>query len=67
MNNKENLKELYKLFLINLTEKKTRVSHDKTQLTRCIENYLDKSVLYNYESIYETFCYIYDIDCKSRE
>ena len=62
MSNNQNLKELYKLFLINLTEKKPFISNKK-QLKRCIENYLDKSILHNYESSYNTYGYIYDIEC----
>lgn len=53
MNNKQ---ELYKLFLANLTEKKIKT------IMKCIETYLDKSVLQNYESKYDTFVYIYNIE-----
>ena len=59
MNNKYNLKELYKLFLINVTEKNIKTTN---KLSKCIESYLDKSILNNYESLYSTFCYIYDIE-----
>jgi len=62
MNNKSHLKELYKLFLVNLTGKKTRTRQNKKQIIKCIENYLDKSVLQNYESKYNTFVYIYNIE-----
>jgi hypothetical protein len=58
MNNK-NLKELYELFLINITEKHIK-PNDK--MNRYIERYLDKSILYNYESSYSNFSYIYDIE-----
>jgi len=62
MNNKHDLKELYKLFLVNLTEKNIRTRKNKKYITKCIENYLDKSVLQNYESKYNTFVYIYNIE-----
>ena len=62
MNNKQDLKELYKLFLANLTEKKIRTRQNKKQIMKCIETYLDKSVLKNYESKYDTFVYIYNIE-----
>mgnify|MGYP005647626509 CR=1 FL=1 len=62
MNNKQHLKELYKLFLVNLTGKNTRTRQNKKQIIKCIENYLDKSVLQNYESKYNTFVYIYNIE-----
>jgi hypothetical protein len=60
MNNEQHLKELYKLFLVNLTGKKTRQNkkQNKKQIIKCIENYLDKSVLQNYESKYNTFVYL---------
>ena len=59
MNNKQ---ELYKLFLANLTEKKIKTIQNKKIIMKCIETYLDKSVLQNYESKYDTFVYIYDIE-----
>ena len=62
MNNKQDLKELYKLFLVNLTENKIRTKYNKKQIMKCIETYLDKSVLQNYESKYNTFLYIYNIE-----
>jgi hypothetical protein len=59
MNNKQ---ELYKLFLANLTEKKIKTRQNKKIIMKCIETYLDKSVLQNYESKYDTFVYIYNIE-----
>lgn len=60
MNNKQNLKELYKTFLINLVEKNKTI--DQKKINKCIETYLDKSIINNYESAYSTFSYIYDIE-----
>ena len=62
MNNKRDLKELYKLFLVNLTENKIRTKQNKKQIIKCIETYLDKSILHDYESTYNTFVYIYNIE-----
>ena len=62
MNNKQDLKELYKLFLINLIEKNK--IRDQKQINKCIETYLDKSIN-NYESAYTTFSYIYDIEKRN--
>ena len=59
MNNKQ---ELYKLFLANLAEKKIKTRQNKKIIMKCIETYLDKSVLQNYESKYDTFVYIYNIE-----
>lgn len=58
MNNK-NLRELYELFLINVTEKNIKPN---VKMNRYIERYLDKSILHNYESSYTNFSYIYDIE-----
>ena len=62
MNNKQDLKELYKIFLINLVEKNKTI--DQTKIKKCIETYLDKSIINKYESTYSTFSYIYDIEKK---
>ena len=58
MNNKQDLKALYKLFLMNLVEKNEII--DQKKINKCIETYLDKSITSNYESSYSTFSYIYD-------
>ena len=62
MNNKQDLKAMYKLFLINLVEKNEIV--DKQKINKCIETYLDKSITSKYNSAYTTFSYIYDMEKK---
>jgi hypothetical protein len=63
-NNKQYLKELYKLFLININENNVHTIQNKKQIMKCIENYLDKTILHNYESKYNTFACIYDTECN---
>ena len=62
MNNTQDLKAMYKLFLINLVEKNKKI--DQKKINKCIETYLDKSIINKYESAYSTFSYIYDIEKK---
>ena len=61
-NSKENLKKMYQVFLINLVEQNKNI--DKTKINKCIETYLDKSIINNYKTSYSTFSYIYDMENK---
>ena len=61
MDNQQELKKMYKLFLINLVQNHPL---DKMKINKCIETYLDKSIIRNYNSSYSTFSYIYDLEKK---
>ena len=54
--------ELYKIFISSINNVDLQKKRDKKYITKCIENYLDNSVLNNYSSKYEMFEYIYDVE-----
>ena len=54
--------ELYKIFISSINNVDLQKKCDKKYITKCIENYLDNSVLNNYSSKYEMFEYIYDVE-----
>lgn len=59
-NTPQNLMEIYKLFLSNI--KNMNMKNQDRYIIKHIETFLDNSVLNNYNSKYETFEYIYDIE-----
>ena len=61
-NNSMYLIELYKIFISSINNVDLQKKRDKKYITKCIENYLDNSVLNNYSSKYEMFEYIYDVE-----
>ena len=61
-NNSLYLIELYKIFISSISNVDLQKKCDKKYITKCIENYLDNSVLNNYSSKYEMFEYIYDVE-----
>jgi hypothetical protein len=60
MNNSQNLMEIYKLFLLNI--KNMNIENQNKYIIQHIETFLDNCILNNYNSKYETFEYIYDIE-----
>ena len=60
MNNSQNLMEIYKLFLLNI--KNMNIENQNKYIIQHIETFLDICILNNYNSKYETFEYIYDIE-----
>ena len=60
MNNSQNLMEIYKLFLLNI--KNMNIENQNRYIIKYIETCLDNYILNNYNSKYETFEYIYDIE-----
>ena len=61
-NNSMYLIELYKIFISSINNVDLQKKRDKKYIIKCIENYLDNSVLNNYSSKYEMFEYIYDVE-----
>jgi hypothetical protein len=59
-NTPQNLMEIYKLFLMNI--KNMNMKNQDKYIIKHIETFLDNSVLNNYNSKYETFEYMYDIE-----
>ena len=60
MNNSQHLMEIYKLFLLNI--KNMNIENQNKYIIHHIETFLDNCILNNYNSKYETFEYIYDIE-----
>jgi len=60
MNNSQHLMEIYKLFLLNI--KNMNIENQNKYIIQHIETFLDNCILNNYNSKYETFEYIYDIE-----